>query len=617
MMTRKEMKKRARQAVKKHYGIFLAACLIAAFVGSEFGESLNLVKQYDTQQAEETGTDVSTGGTTGAYEATMADALINALDGDIQEGKEISSQLTQGEVEKTKEGITNPMLGRSRGVLAGIVNGITSGSFLVSMISAARGIGASQNVVLALFIILALLIWFCGWFFFVNMYQAVSRRIFLEGRIYNKIPIQRFLVFLRVRRWCRVSMTMFMTTLLYGFWCLTIVGIVVKKYSYYMVPYIVAENPDIRWRDAITLSRKMMDGHKWECFVFECSFIPWKLLGVVTSGLSDIFFLNSYRMASFAEYYAEIRAVSKEKEIPGSELLNDRYLFEKADEELLKREYNDVIKLMEMPVEKPPLKGIRAFLAEIFGITIFNRDDEERFRSGQERQLKILYTKEVVKGNIYPSRLSVLPEKMKNGRVEQIHYLRHYSVSTLILLFFIYSFVGWLWEVSLHLITDGEFVNRGIMHGPWLPIYGAGAVLILTILYKFRRHPLGAFIMTIILCGFIEYFSAYYLEITHNGQKWWDYSGYFLNLHGRICGEGLLVFGLGGMAIMYLTAPLLDNFLRKIPYKILVPLCVVLILCFGADSAYSKKHPNVGKGITDYKGACIEIQHERQEVMRL
>ena len=167
------------------------------------------------------------------------------------------------------------------------------------------------------------------------------------------------------------------------------------------------------------------------------------------------------------------------------------------------------------------------------------------------------------------------------------------------------------------MITDGEFVNRGIMHGPWLPIYGAGAVLILTILYKFRRHPLGAFIMTIILCGFIEYFSAYYLEITHNGQKWWDYSGYFLNLHGRICGEGLLVFGLGGMAIMYLTAPLLDNFLRKIPYKILVPLCVVLILCFGADSAYSKKHPNVGKGITDYKGACIEIQHERQEVMRL
>lgn len=485
------------------------------------------------------------------------------------------------------------------------------------MISAARGIGASQNVVLAFFIILALLIWFCRWFFFVNMFQAVSRRIFLEGRIYDKIPIQRFLIFIRARRWCRVAMTMFMTTLLYSFWCLTIVGIVVKKYSYYMVPYIVAENPDIRWKDAITLSRKMMDGHKWECFMFECSFIPWDLLGIVTSGLLNIFFLNSYKMASFAEYYAGIRAMSKDKKIPGSELLNDRYLFEKADDGLLKRGYDDVIKLMEIPEEKLPLKGIRAFMADTFGIILFNRADEELFRSGQERQLKILYTKEVVKGNIYPSRLSALAEKTKRGRVEQIRYLRHYSVSSLILLFFIYSFVGWLWEVVLHLITDGEFVNRGTMHGPWLPIYGAGAVLILTMLYKFRKHPMVSFVMTIILCGCIEYFTAYYLEIAHNGQKWWDYSGYFLNLHGRICGEGLLVFGLGGMAIVYLTAPLLDNFLRVIPYKILVPLCVILILCFGADVEYSKKHPNTGKGITYYSGAYMDIQYEGQEVTRL
>lgn len=102
-MTRKEMKRRARQAVKKHYGIFLATCLIAAFVGSEFGESLKLVKQYDIQQTNEAGTEVSAGGMAGAYEATMADALISALEGDIQGGKEISSQLKQGEVEKTKK----------------------------------------------------------------------------------------------------------------------------------------------------------------------------------------------------------------------------------------------------------------------------------------------------------------------------------------------------------------------------------------------------------------------------------------------------------------------------------------------------------------------------------
>ena len=86
----------------------------------------------------------------------------------------------------------------------------------------------------------------------------------------------------------------------------------------------------------------------------------------------------------------------------------------------------------------------------------------------------------------------------------------------------------------------------------------------------------------------------------HGGTKWWDYTGYFLNLHGRICAEGLLVFGLGGMAIVYAAAPLLDNLFRRIENKILLPICLTLILLFACDEIYSYGHPNTGKGITDY-----------------
>ena len=46
-------------------------------------------------------------------------------------------------------------------------------------------------------------------------------------------------------------------------------------------------------------------------------------------------------------------------------------------------------------------------------------------------------------------------------------------------------------------------------------------------------------------------------------KKWWDYTGYFLNLHGRICAEGLLVFGVGGMAFVYVIAPLIDNWVKE------------------------------------------------------
>ena len=64
------------------------------------------------------------------------------------------------------------------------------------------------------------------------------------------------------------------------------------------------------------------------------------------------------------------------------------------------------------------------------------------------------------------------------------------------------SVFGWLWEVGMHLVSYGEFVNRGALHGPWLPIYGTGAVLILTVLNRFRKNPALEFGATIVLMRF-------------------------------------------------------------------------------------------------------------------
>ena len=68
------------------------------------------------------------------------------------------------------------------------------------------------------------------------------------------------------------------------------------------------------------------------------------------------------------------------------------------------------------------------------------------------------------------------------------------------------------------------------------------------------------------------------------------------------------MFGIGGMAIVYFLAPLLDNQIRKIKLKILVPICLVLLAIFAVDQVYSKKHPNTGEGITDY--AVIRNQNQ-------
>ena len=176
-------------------------------------------------------------------------------------------------------------------------------------------------------------------------------------------------------------------------------------------------------------------------------------------------------------------------------------------------------------------------------------------------------------------------------------YDRNYSVRNLILFFFTFAFVGWIWEVMLSFATDGKFINRGTMFGPWLPIYGTGGVAILVLLKKLRKKPGFFFLAAMALAGVIEYGTAWYLE-TVKGMKWWDYTGFFLNIDGRICLEGLLVFGLGGAAVTYFLAPILDEIYNKMRPKTAGILCTCLLAAFGTDFVYSLQHPNTGEGIT-------------------
>ncbi len=89
--------------------------------------------------------------------------------------------------------------------------------------------------------------------------------------------------------------------------CLFVIPGIIKSYSYRMVPYIIAEHPEMSPNEAITLSRQMMDGKKWKSFVFDLSFIGWFLLAIITCGIVGIFYTNPYYFAANAELYATIR----------------------------------------------------------------------------------------------------------------------------------------------------------------------------------------------------------------------------------------------------------------------------------------------------------------------
>ena len=594
-------------SLKKHYVIFVAACLIAAFLASEFTSSLNFSTAQNYEETyDQVQSDLNGDGTysikTKVDSIGWADVIRIIVEDNMQAGKEMSQEIRQNAIEDSENG--NPMFGRTRGVFSNIVNQVSSGSIIVTAAAAIGSITGSDNLGILILIIIGALGLFIFWFLIQNTFPVVIRRIFLEGMIYDRVTTQRFVFLLRVKKWLKASWIMFVKYVYYSLWCLTLVGIVVKHYSYFLVPYIVAENPDMTAREAITLSRKMMKGHKWQCFVFELSFLGWEVLGALTLGIFNILYTNPYQMASFTRYYAELRAEAIEKGIPGAELLYDTYLYEKAESYVIAAKYPDVIKVMEEPedtVEK--LTGWRGFLARNFGVLLLRREQERAYERHQADYVRVHSMIDDVQREAYPVRLYPIPEEERRKFVQSLNYMRHYSVWSLITIFLSMSVFGWLWEVGMHLVSYGEFVNRGALHGPWLPIYGTGAVLILTVLNRFRKNPALEFGATIVLCGFLEYMTSLVMEIATGGTKWWDYSGYFLNLNGRICAEGLLVFGIGGLAIVYVIAPMIDDLVNRFNERKVMVICTVLMVFFLADVVYSQIHPNTGKGVTDIEEA--------------
>ncbi|MBQ6539513.1 MAG: DUF975 family protein, partial [Oscillospiraceae bacterium] len=503
--------------------------------------------------------------------------------------------------------MTNSVVGRNNGIFAAIANTISSGQLYILIFSGIHSITHSTRIASAIVVFFTLLLFVLFWIFIRNTYSAVLRRAFLESRLYETFPVAHFMHLKLVHRWIRASLTMLLKTVLLTLWSLTIVGGVIKYFSYFLVSYIVAENPDIKPMEAITLSRRMMDGHKMECFKMELSFIGWYLLGIITFSVSDVVWALPYRVATHTEFYTEVRAEAIEKNIENAELLNDKYLYEYAEESLLRQTYKDIEEqkrfIDENRVTLPP---VRAFIAKNFGLWVGSLEEKKMYDEVDNRRQQIVNDRAVIKWKIYPQRLNPLWDDKNNLIVKGIRSIRTYTLWSIVLIFFSFCFVGWIWEVGLHLVADGVFVNRGVMHGPWLPIYGGGVVMIIVLLARWRNKPLTEVVLIVLLCGALEYFSSLILELT-KGMRWWDYTGYFLNLNGRICGEGLLVFALGGMAAVYLLVPALDTMWSKVKPRIISAICVVLLLLFSADLVYSSFVPNTGEGITDYT-AYEEIQ---------
>ena len=152
-----------------------------------------------------------------------------------------------------------------------------------------------------------------------------------------------------------------------------------------------------------------------------------------------------------------------------------------------------------------------------------------------------------------------------------------------VLYFTIYSFLGWVCESTYCSIGQKKLVNRGFLNGPFCPIYGFGALLVISILSPFVNNIPVLFIASIIVTSTLEYITSYVLEkIFH--MSWWDYSTYKYNINGRVCLQNSLMFGLLSLFVMLVIHPTIDDFVASINTKVAFALSVLFATYFIVDT---------------------------------
>ena len=159
--------------------------------------------------------------------------------------------------------------------------------------------------------------------------------------------------------------------------------------------------------------------------------------------------------------------------------------------------------------------------------------------------------------------------------MEMIKYIEHKKKNRLsrfqitIIYFCIYSFLGWLMETAYAYYVFGHFVKRGFLFGPLCPIYGFGAVILYSLLTKYKNNSLKLFIFSAIIFSIFEYMAGFMLDALFKA-RWWDYTGEFLNLNGRISLFFSFVWGICAILFINHIHPFIKKkinlILKDIPY---------------------------------------------------
>lgn len=185
-----------------------------------------------------------------------------------------------------------------------------------------------------------------------------------------------------------------------------------------------------------------------------------------------------------------------------------------------------------------------------------------------------------------------------------------YSLATWLLFFFIYCFLGWIWESSYVSIKSKKWTNRGFMNGPLLPIYGSGAIIILIATLPLKNSMVLVYFSGMIAATVLEYFTGAAMEAMFK-VRYWDYSNRFMNLNGHICLKCSLLWGAFSILMVKVIHVPIENMVLRIPESITQIISFSISILVAADFATSFRDA------IDLKNIILSIENNSAELEKM
>lgn len=192
--------------------------------------------------------------------------------------------------------------------------------------------------------------------------------------------------------------------------------------------------------------------------------------------------------------------------------------------------------------------------------------------------------------------------------------MKVYTLSQWLLFFFLYSFLGWIWESGYVSVRKHRWVNRGFMHGPMLPLYGSGAVSVLIITLPVRENLPLVFIMGMIGATLLEFFTGMIMESLFH-VRYWDYSHLKFNIKGYICPVASLCWGVFSIMMVKVVHIPIEEVILKIPMTIADGLAFVLTVVAAVDFTQSfNEAMDMKKMLAQLDETKVQIQKLQERI---